>query len=175
MADFRNSIKPVSPTVETPRLRLREFAAGDLDELAAMVADEDQMRFYPRVRTRDEAAAWLQRNLALYEEHGYGFWLIESRAGDGFAGYCGIRPLDLQGVAETEIGWHIRKAFWNRGFATEAAAGVRDAARAEFGVGRLVALIHPDHGASRRVALKIGMREERTTVFEGEPTVVYVT
>ena len=40
---------------------------------------------------------------------------------------------------------------------------------------RLVAVIHPDHAASRRVAEKIGMRDEETTVFQGDPAVIYAT
>jgi RimJ/RimL family protein N-acetyltransferase len=163
----------MSPICETERSRLREFGHRDLDDLAAMVADEDQMTFYPRPRTRDDASAWIARNLALYEGHGYGFWLVESHPGSGFAGYCGIRPVALEGSPETEIGWHIHKRCWNRGIATEVATAVRDVAFGRFGVSRLVAIIHPDHAASRRVAEKIGMQEERTTVFEGEPTVIY--
>jgi RimJ/RimL family protein N-acetyltransferase len=98
----------VTPIVETQRLKLREFSPGDLDELAAMVADEDQMRFYPRPKTRDEASAWISRNLVLYTELGFGFWLIESLLTSVFVGYAGIRPLVPEdGASETEIGWHI--------------------------------------------------------------------
>ncbi|HEX7582661.1 MAG TPA: GNAT family N-acetyltransferase [Gaiellaceae bacterium] len=160
--------------LETRRLRLREFRRDDLDELAALVADEEQMRFYPGPRTRDEASAWIDRNLSLYEEQGFGFWLIESRSTSTFLGYCGIRPLVLEGASATEIGWHTKKTSWNRGIATEAAGGVRDLAFACFGQTRLVALIHPDHLASRRVAEKIGMREGAAIVFDGDPYVTYV-
>jgi RimJ/RimL family protein N-acetyltransferase len=164
----------VRPIWETERLKLREFSGGDLDDLSAMVADRDQMTFYPRPRTRDEASAWLGRNLALYEEHGFGFWFIESLSDSGFLGYCGIRPLALEAAPEIEIGWHVRKGSWNQGIATEAAMAARDVAFRRFGLLRLVALIHPDNVASRRVASKIGMHDERTTVFEGDPTVVHV-
>jgi RimJ/RimL family protein N-acetyltransferase len=153
------SVEPstaMTAILETRRLRLREFRPDDLDELASMMADEEQMRFYPRPRTRDEPAAWVGRNLSLYEKHGFGFWLIESRPTAEFLGYCGIRPLVLKTGPVTEIGWHTKKTSWNRGIATEAAAGVRDLAFARFAQTRLVALIHPDHLASRRVAEKIG-------------------
>ena len=36
-------------------LRLREFRDSDLDILASMVGDAEQMRFYPRPKTRAEA------------------------------------------------------------------------------------------------------------------------
>jgi RimJ/RimL family protein N-acetyltransferase len=156
------------------RIALREFSRDDLDDLAALVADEEQMRFYPRPKTRDEASAWIDLNLALYREHGFGIWLIESASPAGFLGYCGIRPLELDGRPEIEIGWHTSKASWNRGIATEAAAAARDLAFERFDVEGLVAVIHPDHAASRRVAEKIGMRPEATTVLaEDYPAVIY--
>lgn len=113
--------------LETERLRLREFTPRDLDELGAMVGDPEQMTFYPRPKTRDEAAAWIERNLSLYRERGYGFWAMELTAEAGsFAGYCGIRPLAFDdGTVEIEIGWHVKKTFWNQGIATEAAERAR--------------------------------------------------
>jgi RimJ/RimL family protein N-acetyltransferase len=156
------------------RLRLREFRDDDLDVLAAMVGDPEQMTFYPRPKTRDEAAAWIRLNTGLYATRGYGTWLIEALSDPCFAGYSGIRPLDLDGVAETEIGWHSHKRFWKQGIATEAARLVCDAAATRFGLARLVALVHPDHTASRRVAENVGMRRERTTVLEDDyPAIVY--
>ena len=68
--------------------------------------------------------------------------------------------------SEREIGWHIEKTFWNEGIATEAAVAVRDLAFRRFGLSRLVAIIHPDHIASRRVAENIGMHAEKTTIVD---------
>lgn len=160
--------------VETERLSLREFRRDDLDKLAGMVADEDQMTFYPRPKTREEACAWISRNLQLYASGGFGFWLIESLSTSEFLGYCGIRPLTLCGASETEIGWHTNKRVWNQGIATEAATAARDLAFRRFGVSRLVAIIHPSHNASRRVAEKIGMHPEKTVDLDGYPAVIYV-
>jgi RimJ/RimL family protein N-acetyltransferase len=158
----------------TDRLRLRELRDDDLDVLAAMVGDHEQMTFYPQPKPRDEAAAWIRRNRALYATHGFGTWLIEALPAARFAGYCGIRPLELEQVSEIEIGWHVHKHFWNQGIATQAAALACRAAATRFGLSRLVALVHPDHVASRRVAQNVGMRCERTTVLEGDyPAIVY--
>jgi RimJ/RimL family protein N-acetyltransferase len=164
----------VTTIVETERMKLREFEVRDLDELAAMVGDAEQMTFYPRRKTREEASAYIDRNRALYDEYGFGFWCLESRATGAFLGYCGIRPRELDGGAEIEIGWHTKKAGWNSGLATEAATAARDLAFNRFDIARLVAVILPQHIASRRVAAKIGMRVETTTVLDGDyPALVY--
>jgi RimJ/RimL family protein N-acetyltransferase len=164
----------VTAIVRSGRLRLREFRAADLDALAAMVGDEEQMRFYPRPKTRGEARAWIDRNLALYREHGFGFWRVESAEAGDFLGYCGIRPLEVEGVSEVEIGWHTKRTSWNRGIATEAATAVRDVAFSRFGLDRIVALIHPAHEASRRVAEKVGMAVQGETVLADDyPALIY--
>jgi RimJ/RimL family protein N-acetyltransferase len=161
--------------VETRRLRLREITTDDLDAVAGMVGDEEQMRFYARPRTYAEAAAWIERTRATYRERGFGFWAVESRPDARFIGYCGIRPLTLDGVPETEIGWHIDKGVWNRGIATEAAVAARDVAAQRFEQARLVAIIRPENAASCRVAEKIGLRRESTAVVDDDLYLVYAS
>jgi len=165
--------RPKAGTVcETARTRLRTFSHDDLDALAEMVADQEQMTFYPRPKTRDEAYAWIERNQLLYREHGFRILAIESIVA-GFLGYCGIRPLTIEKVEEIEMGWHTRRHCWGRGIATEAALACRDLAFTRFGIERLVATIDPTHTASLRVADKIGMSWERQAVLADWPCVVY--
>jgi RimJ/RimL family protein N-acetyltransferase len=158
---------------DTPRLRLRRLRSSDVDDLAAMVADPEQMRFYPRPKSRQEVDEWLAWNLGLYEEHGFGTWHLELVPDGAFAGYCGIRPLLLDGRPEVELAWHVKKTHWNQGLATEAVAMAVRLGLGEFGLSRLVAIIDPDNRASRRVAQKLGMAEERSLIHDGEPYVVY--
>lgn len=146
---------------ETQRFTLREFGRDDLDDLAAMVADEDQMRFYPRPKTRAEASAWISRNLSLYEEYGFGVWLIESLPTPGFLGYCGIRPLALEGASEVEIGWHTKKTSWNQGVATEAATAARDLAFGHFALSRLAERI-PAQETGRETRFPARLSKEAT-------------
>jgi RimJ/RimL family protein N-acetyltransferase len=158
---------------ESPRLRLRRLRNSDEEAVSAITSDPEQMRYYPRPKTRDEVRAWLDWNLGLYEQHGFGTWAVEAAPAWPFAGYCGIRPVAIDGVEEHELAWHIGKMQWNRGLGTEAAQLAADLAFNRFGLTRLVALIHPDNAPSRRVAEKLGMDEERSLIHDGEPTVVY--
>jgi RimJ/RimL family protein N-acetyltransferase len=158
---------------ETPRLRLRRLRLGDIDDVAAMVADPEQMRFYPQTKPRDEVVEWLAWNLGLYAEHGFGTWYLESRSDAAFAGYCGLRPRVFDGSDEVEVAWHVKRTLWNRGVATEAARAAMELGFDRFALRSLVAIIHPDNGSSRRVAEKLAMTEERALVVDGEPTVLY--
>ena len=163
----------MSSVLRTNRLVLRELTHADLDALAVMMADKDQMSLYPRPRTRDEVQDWIDRNLDLYENHGFGFWLMKSVERSDFLGYCGIRPRSIDGVQEVEMGWHTVKQVWNQGIATEAAVACRDFAFARFDISRLVAIIDPDNPPSIRVAKKIGMQLEKEAVVEGWSCLIY--
>ena len=106
---------------DTARLTFREMNTGDLDEMAALLGDPDVMTYYPRPKTRREAAQWIDWNRRLYRTRGYGLWLLATADGE-FAGDCGLTPQVVDGVTELEVGYHVRPALQGRGYATEAAA-----------------------------------------------------
>src|SRR5580692_3148148 len=60
----RDRMRTMTFLLTTPRLCLREMSLDDLDFVAAMLADPEVMRYYPKIHTRDEAAAWVQRQMA---------------------------------------------------------------------------------------------------------------
>lgn len=163
----------MSPILETERVRLRKFTQADLDELAAMMSDKDQMWLYPRPRTRDETKMWIDRTIEHYRSHGYGFWLMESAEDGEFLGYSGIRPRVIEGTEEVEMGWHTTKQRWNQGLTTHAAAACRDFAFTQLKIRRLVAIIDTDNPASMRVAQKIGMQLEKETIVDGSHCLLY--
>ena len=157
----------------TPRMRLRHYTHDDLDELAAMFADEEHMRFYPRPKSRDEALQWIDWNLGLYQQHGFGLWVMESRAAKEFLGNCGLTPQTVEGVTDIELGWHTKRSHWNQGLATEAARACLERAFSDFGLERVISIIRPENIASVRVAENIGMKPEKTASHGGYPHVVY--
>jgi len=133
------------------------MTSTDLDSMSALLGDPVVMTYYPAPKSRDEAAQWIEWNKANYAEHGHGLWIVETHAGE-FLGDCGLTWQEFNGRSELEVGYHLRTDFQGRGYATEAAAACKDYARDVLHVQRLVAIIHPDNFASRRVAEKIGMR-----------------
>jgi RimJ/RimL family protein N-acetyltransferase len=155
----------------TTRLSFREMTDGDLDEVAAVLMAPDPARPSRRQRTRADAEYWIAWNQRNYVEHGHGLWVIETHDGR-FVGDCGLTIQDIEGEPFVEVGYHVHLALRGRGLATEAAAAVRETARAA-GVPHLVAIIRPENLPSQRVAEKIGLRLERRVFRNGGDTLVY--
>jgi ribosomal-protein-alanine N-acetyltransferase len=155
------------PVLETGRLVLRPFVPEDIDEVAAMYADPEVVRFIGdgTTATREESAEWLERCLAHWREHGFGHWCVRRRENDAFVGRCGLQVQRFEGLEEIEVGYVLVRSWWGRGFATEAAAATRDHGFQALGLGRLISLIQPANEASKRVATRIGMRYERDVEF----------
>jgi RimJ/RimL family protein N-acetyltransferase len=147
----------------TERLVFREMTDEDIEPMAALLGDPEVMTFYAHPKTRAEALEWIRRNQGRYGEHGFGLWVIELRDTGEFVGDCGLTFQDVEGTDELEVGYHVRRSFQGRGYATEAAAASRDHARDVLGHSRLVAIIHPDNVASQRVAEKIGWASRRSS------------
>jgi [ribosomal protein S5]-alanine N-acetyltransferase len=146
--------------LETPRLILREMSLDDLDFVAAMLANADVMRYYPKCYSRDEAATWIERQMRRYERHGHGLWLaIEKKTGEP-VGQVGLLIQHVRGAMEKEAAYLVHRPFQGRGFATEAGLAVRDFAFDVLGRSRMFALIRPQNVASVNVARKLGFDEE---------------
>lgn len=143
-------------TLETRRLRLREMRPSDVAGLHAVFSDVPLMRFWP-VFAWSDTEHWVKDNLRRYAQDGFGLWALTLKDSDEAVGDCGMIVHEVDGAVETGIGWHLRRDLWGQGLATEAAQASRDYAFDRLGVDRLVATIHPENLASRRVAEKLGM------------------
>ena len=149
------------------------MTSGDLDFVAEMLADPEVMRHYPKPLSRAESAEWIDRQRARYARDGLGLWLVERRDDRTAVGQVGLALQEVDGRREPEIGYLIHRAFWRRGYATEAARAVRGAAFGRFGYDRVISLIRPENDPSQGVARKLGMAPLRETTFHGLPHVVW--
>src|SRR5262245_14683122 len=97
--------------LETARLQLREMSLADLDLVATMMSHLEVMRFYPKLYSRDEAQAWIERQIERYAEHGHGLWLVLERETGQPIGQAGLVMQEVDGIQEPEIGYLIHRPF----------------------------------------------------------------
>ncbi len=145
--------------IETARLLLRPMRAEDVDDLLHIFADPKVMvSFGDILFDRQQMEQWVRRNLDHQGQYGYGLFSVILKANGLLIGNCGLENMDEGDIVATELGYDFRSDYWNQGYATEAAAAVRDYAFQTLKLPRLVSMIRLGNEASRRVAEKIGMR-----------------
>ena len=161
------------PRIETKRLILRGFQEKDLEPYAEMCSDSDVMRYIGTGITLSRAEAW--RNMAMIIGHwylrGYGLWAVEERQTGEMIGRIGC--WNPEGWVDFEVGWMLRKAYWGKGFATEAARVVMDYAFTNLHQPRVISLIFPENLASQRLALRLGEKLEGNTKILGNKVRIY--
>jgi RimJ/RimL family protein N-acetyltransferase len=146
--------------VESERLSLRRISPGDLDELAALSAQEEVWRFpYGRGLTRDETRTFVDAQVRDWDEVGFGLWVARPREGGAAIGVVGVSvPRFLPAILPAvEVGWRFAPSAWGRGYATEGAAAALDEAFTTLGLDSVCSLPQADNPQSARVAERLGM------------------
>jgi [ribosomal protein S5]-alanine N-acetyltransferase len=159
--------------LETDRLLLREFTLQDADALEGVLGDPVAMQYYPAPFDRAEVDHWITRNRARYTDTGFGLWALVLKPSGELIGDCGCFVRELQGQFELELGWHVRRDLWGRGYATEAAGHCIEYAFSKLGAERIIALVRPENLSSCRVAEKNGMKCERVIFWRGYDHCIY--
>ncbi|MGW6710694.1 GNAT family N-acetyltransferase [Streptomyces sp. NPDC054956] len=153
--------------LETERLILRPWAESDAAEFRALLAERGKEP--PTLERMRTAIAEL---LAATRETGIALLPIQRREEGDFIGYCGL-IIGRTTLEEPEIAYELFQRVHGRGYATEAAAAVLDAAVAT-GRERLWSTVGTWNAPSLRVLEKIGFERDHLSIEEnGE--VVWLT
>lgn len=156
-------------SIDSPRLRLRRLDATDDAHLVALDADPEVMRYLsggrptPPAAIRDHILPRMRAPDPVLTVGG--FWAVDERATNAFAGWVCLRSRDLpDGTAE--LGFRFHRRSWGRGYATEAARALLDAAFARDPLARVVATTYERNLGSIRVMEKLGMTLVRRFRYE---------
>lgn len=147
--------------IETPRLVLRDWNRTDLGTFTRMNMDSRVMEFYPDRLSAEETAGFYGRIVKEFADFGYGLYAVERKEDGAFMGYTGFHNIPAGIVSGgVEIGWRLAAEYWNRGYATEAAAACLDYAAGHLPFGTVYSFTSVLNVRSERVMRKIGMRKE---------------
>lgn len=104
---------------------------------------------------RKSIRAWRRRNRARQAYH----LIIRTRRGDVFVGEIAVHHLDWDSRT-AELGYHIERSQWGKGYATEAAAALTHWCFEHARLHRLDAVVSEGNAASVRVLRKLGFKKE---------------
>jgi RimJ/RimL family protein N-acetyltransferase len=160
---------------ETPRLIARHLSDEDVDAMAAVYGDADAMRWVGdgQPLDRSQCVHWVEVTHNNYASRGYGMTALIDRATGDIVGFCGL--VHLGGQESAELKYALRREYWGKGLATEAARGMLHYGHERFGLDRVIATVAPEHKASQKVLLKAGMKaSELRPNADGTFTQVFV-
>ena len=153
--------------IETPRLLIRSLQPADVPSLVALWTDPEVTRHMGGPRDPAKVRDALEGELKADAPDPFDLHPVVEKASERIIGDCGLVRKEVDGRSEVEVVYVFAAEAWGRGYATEAASALRDAAVHRLAIPRLIALIDPENTASARVAERIGMRRERSTVRPG--------
>ena len=160
------------PTLETPRLRLRQFREDDLDAWARITSDPEVMRYVGgSALTREDAWRSLGYLLGHWKIRGFGLWAAEEKQTGALVGRIGL--YQPEGWPGLEVGWLVERARWGEGFASEGGAASLAYAFEALGAQRVISVIEPPNAASIRVAEKLGERFCERRQLQGKQVSIY--
>jgi RimJ/RimL family protein N-acetyltransferase len=157
--------------VTTQRLALRPPTLDDLPAWHAIYLDAEEVWYGAPRSSLDENRTRLERQIAHFEEHGFGMCAVALAASGETIGTAGLQH--LEGGPEVEVGYRFLKEHWGHGYATESARASIAFGFDEVGLERIVAVALESNVASRRVLEKCGLREIGLTHVHGLEHVKY--
>ena len=154
----------------TDRLCLRPPTPHDAEALRDLFADPEVMHGLNRepISAVEDAGTIVEEMLDGWRTDDLGAFVLETEGVDRqVIGQAGLMIFDTRGWtpstwiqagshAQPELGWALMRAQWGRGYATEAAAAIRDWAYESRYIDLLVSLIAPTNVRSQRVAERLG-------------------
>lgn len=144
--------------LETGRLRLRAFEAGDVGDVAAACADPLIQRWLPLPSpyTDEDARAWVTEGAHADRLAGCGIQRAMAPTDGGrLVGSVGLVRIDRR-HASGEVGYWVAPWARRRGYAVEATRALARWGLGTLGLARVELRAAPENVASQRVALRAG-------------------
>jgi len=140
------------------RLFMRTWEEDDFKLARSLWSDPDVMTFLGGPLSDEKVRDKMHAEMACLEKSGVQYWPMFEKESGEFVGCCGLRPWVYTPPEGHELGFHLVKAKWGRGYAFEAAQGVVKHAFEKLHLPTLRAGHHPQHLNSKKILLKLKFR-----------------
>lgn len=149
------------PTLETGRIILRPMRMDDADDIFAYASDPEVAKHvvWDTHASIEDSKSFLGSVLEQYNNGMVSSWGIEERASGKLIGTCGFVYWNIT-HARAEIGYALGRAYWGRGYMTEAAGQITAFGFESMKLNRLEARCEVANVGSAKVMQKIGMSYE---------------
>ena len=154
--------------IRTSRLLLRRWRPDDRAPFAELNADPIAMEHFPALLDRATSDVLVDRIESDFDRLGFGLWAVEVPDLAPFVGFVGLNEptFDAHFTPAVEVGWRLDRAYWGRGYATEAAIAAIEVGFENLGLDEIVSFCVPANVRSRRVMERLGMTHDSSDDFD---------
>lgn len=143
--------------LDTDRLTIRELTLLDKKDLSLILQDKDVMYAYEHAFNDEEVDIWLNNQLRRYKIDGFGLWAVILKETKELIGQCGLTVQKINDKEVVEVGYLFNKAYWHKGYATEAAIACKNYAFNKLNINEVFSIIRDNNIPSINVAKRNGM------------------
>jgi len=140
-------------------LRLREFTLDDTDFIIALLNSPGWLQYIGdrNVKTEEQAVNYLENGpLKSYRQHGFGLWLVESKADEKAIGMSGILKRDT--LEHPDLGFAFLSPYQGKGYGYEIAREILLYANRQLVLFPISAISLADNVKSIRLLEKLGFQ-----------------
>jgi len=149
------------PSLQTKRLELVRHNKKHASDMFALRTDDEVMQFldtHPPNNIKDIENK-IQENISNFDDRIGINWIIKMKNAEEAIGYIGIWRIDKQNN-RGEIGYALKKEYWNKGIATEATIKVINFGFSKMQLHTIMANTNPKNLASQALLKKLGFIQE---------------
>ncbi len=145
---------------------LRQWKDSDFEPCAEMNADEGVMRYFLAPMSRADMLEMFTRMREMIDARGWGTGAVEVDGRFAWMAGLNIPRWQLPFSPRTEILWRLRKEYWGRGIAYEAATRILDHGFTKIGLDEIVAFTTRQNKRSIRLMARLGMTRDPAGDFD---------
>ena len=144
------------------RLGFRAFKQEDEHPFRLLNQDKAVMKYFPFLLSDEASKDFMERINNNLQNNGYGFFAVEIIKTGQLIGFIGLQKVTFESEFTPciEIGWRIRREFWNQGYATEGAMACLKYGFEEQKFDKILSFCPKVNKASERIMQKIGMTKQ---------------
>ncbi|HTJ49534.1 MAG TPA: GNAT family N-acetyltransferase [Cyclobacteriaceae bacterium] len=160
---------------ESDRLRFRKLEPTDFKSWLPFFENPLSDRYWSGVKLSPEEGCklWLNKTFERYANNKGGMNVLIDKSSGSFIGQCGLLVQTVDDLEELEVGYSILPAYWNKGYATEAARMCMHYAFTNNFRDSIISIIHENNVESEKVALKNNLILEKRTTYKDNPVKIY--
>lgn len=143
------------------RLGFRNWEESDIPELVKINQDDDVMAWFPKKPSPEETIRFIHRMQYTFHKKDFCYFAVDTLSDGAFVGFIGLNeqtfPSDFTPCVD--IGWRLKKAAWNNGYATEGARACLAYGFTQVNLNQIAAMAPVVNARSQNVMKKIGMKK----------------